>query len=175
MDGNRSQSANKLICAILALLTIVAVGFSPATASATELSGMSQTAAGRTVSVAADGRGLDLNLLEGDQVNVQGNTATIVDADGTSVATIEVKPPEGYKLAYISRKQYLTVVSTSPFRARGCTNNKFAQWLVGATGAVLVCVPLGFGVGGLTAGIGGALAGGLCAAGADGLKTWVSC
>ncbi len=50
-----------------------------------------------------------------------------------------------------------------------------AQWLVGAAANGMVCVPLGIGVGGLTGGVGGALAGGACAAGADALKTWVSC
>lgn len=179
MNDGRLRTTHRLARAIMALLAILAIGFAPIPAHAAEAprtAVASQTVTGRrTVSVASDGRGLTLGLLEGDQVEVRGNTATISDANGAPVATIEAEPPQGYKVAYDAHHRYLTVVSTSPFRARGCTSNKWAQWLVGAAANGMVCVPLGIGVGGLTGGVGGALAGGACAAGADALKTWVSC
>lgn len=178
MNNHKSRTMHGPISVVLALLAIVAIGFAPTHAYADEghvPDNASQTITGRTVSVADDGRGLDLNLLEGDTVEVEGDTAIIRNTNGSPVATIEATPPQGYKVAYDSHNHHLTVIPDTPFRRRGCTNNKFAQWLVGTGGALMVCLPLGLGVGGLTAGIGGAVAGAVCTAGADGLRTWVSC
>ena len=131
MNDSRLRTAHGPICAILALLAIIAIGVAPIPAHAAEApqpAEASQMATGRrTVSVAANGRGLALGLLEGDRVDVRDNTATISDANGLPVATIEAIPPQGYKVVYDSQKRYLTVISTSPFRARGCTSNKWAQ------------------------------------------------
>lgn len=163
MNDGRLRTTRRLARAIMALLAILAIGFAPIPAHAAEAPGTAgafQTVTGRrTVSVASNGRGLALGLLEGDRVEVRGNTATISDTNGSPVATIEAEPPQGYKVAYDAHHRYLTVVSTSPFRARGCTSNKWAQWLVGAAANGMVCVPLGIGVGGLTGGVGGSVGG----------------
>lgn len=180
MNNGRLRTTHGQVCTILALLAIIAIGVAPIPAHAAEAPQTAEAASHmvtgrRTVSVSDNRRGLALGLLEGDQVDIRGNTVTISDTNGLHVTTIEAIPPQGYKVVYDSQNRYLTVISTSPFRARGCTSNKWAQWLVGAAASGMVCIPLGIGVGGLTGGVGGALAGGACAAGADALKTWVSC
>lgn len=104
MNNHKSRTMHGPISVVLALLTIVAIGFAPTHAYADEghvPDNASQTITGRTVSVADDGQGLDLNLLEGDTVEVEGDTAIIRNTNGSPVATIEATPPQGrYLLVY---------------------------------------------------------------------------
>ncbi|WP_188354817.1 hypothetical protein [Galliscardovia ingluviei] len=124
--------------------------------------------------------GVDVHaqLLDGDSFVIKNNEVTLVNASGTNVAKITVTLPVGKKVVFNSTTSTLRIVNSSSFglmSANGCTNNKWAQWLVRVSGDLLVCTPAAIAATGVSAGVAEAFVAAGCAGGVEALVTWISC
>ncbi|WP_255364720.1 hypothetical protein [Corynebacterium sp. NML140438] len=86
------------------------------------------------------------NVLDGDQIKIEGNLINTYDAQGKLVASIKADLPEGVVLKYTDGVIYAGSVSGQAAR---CIDNKWVSLGINLAADALVCAPFGAATGGV--------------------------
>ena len=119
--------------------------------------------------------GIHANLQEGDTFAITDGTIILINKNNVPIAEITVNLPANTKVTFNPTTNYLQIVPTMPTTRAGCTDSKWAQWLIRTFGDVFVCTPAALAAMGISAGIASAFVAAGCAGGIEALVTWVSC
>mgnify|MGYP000859944134 FL=1 len=129
--------------------------------------------------VPVQGQGLKLNMVEGDEISIEGDAVTWTDSAGLIVARIDITSPDSGMTFYFDESTQMIreegASFVSPDLPQGYCMPKWIGWAFNIAWGGLVCLPASAGASGVAPPIAGAATAAACEAAGGALVTAISC
>jgi hypothetical protein len=129
--------------------------------------------------VPVQGQGLKLNMVEGDEISIEGDAVTWTDSAGLIVARIDITSPDSGMTFYFDESTQMIreegASFVSPDLPQGYCMPKWIGWAFNIAWGGLVCLPASAGASGVATPIAGAATAAACEAAGGALVTAISC